>query len=206
MTERDQEQIAVEEQTEAGPTVSMEIEPKEKAAPEEAEPEPDELAALRAQLEQIQTKSNEYLDGWQRARAEFTNYRRREEQRWKRMNEEARSRFLLRLLPVLDDLGRAFEAVPEDTRGSSWAKGLSLVGHKLRTVLEKEGLSVMSVQPGDAFDPNYHGAVLWEPSEEFEEGEIVQVLQQGYELDESVLRPALVRVSSGRRDEESEST
>ena len=60
----------------------------------------------------------------------------------------------------------------------------------------------MQVAPGDDFDPYYHQAILHEPSPEFEEGKIVDVLQKGYHLKDTVLRPAVVRVSSGKVDDE----
>ena len=172
----------------------------EEAPAEEAQV--DELTALREQLEEAQSQSAEYLDGWQRARAEFANYRRRQEQRQRQMATTAKSRLLTNLLPVLDDMERAFQVIPEEARDGGWAEGLSLVGHKLQAVLEKEGLSLMGVQPGDEFDPNVHEAVLHEPCEGWEEGRIARVFQQGYRLDDIVLRPALVSVSSGRIEKE----
>lgn len=217
MTETDQEQIPEQEQR-AEPQVvevadqdgestlvieAAELEEGELEGQEpgvEAEGEIDESAALQQQLAEAQAKVNEYLDGWQRSRAEFANYRRREEARRKQMNLEIKSRLMLNLLPVLDDLDRAFDAIPEEACDSSWIQGLCLVDHKLQGALERDGLSVIPVQPGDAFDPNYHEAVMHEPSEEYEAGQIVQVAQQGYKLDEMVLRPALVSVSSGKPD------
>ena len=101
-------------------------------------------------------------------------------------------------MAITDD--RAFDAIPEEARDSSWVQGLSLVDQKLQGVLQRDGLSVIEVEPGDAFDPNYHEAIMREPSEQFESGQIVQVAQQGYKLDAMVLRPALVSVSSGKPD------
>jgi len=137
-------------------------------APEE-QGEGNELDVLQTQLAEAEAQRDEYLDGW-----------------------------LKRLLPVLDDMERAFQAVPADSLDSPWVEGLTLVGQKLQSTLEKEGLSAMSVEPGDRFDPSFHEAVLCEPSTEYAEGQIIQVLQQGYRLGKSVLRPALVRVSSGQ--------
>jgi len=160
--------------------------------------EADELGALRAQLADAQAKDEEYLDGWQRARAEFANYRRREEQRRKQEHHAAKSKLLSRLLPVLDDLDRAFQAIPQEVQDHSWVQGLSLVEHKLQNELEKEGLSVLPVQPGDAFDPMCHEAITHEPCADYDEGQVLQVLQRGYKLEDGVLRPAMVRVSSGK--------
>ena len=206
MTEETQEQAIVEEpvqdedivadgKLEEAPAAEQVEEQVEEEEP--AEGEVDELAALAAALEETKAQAAEYLDGWQRARAEFANFRRRQEQRQKQMNTEAKSKVLHHLLPVVDDLERAFGVVPEEIQEHAWVSGLSLVLHKLIKTLEKDGLSVLEVDAGDAFDPNYHEALTHEPNGDYDEGAIIQVVQRGYKLDESVLRPALVRVSSG---------
>jgi molecular chaperone GrpE len=158
----------------------------------------DEQEALAAELEEAKGQAAEYLDGWQRARAEFANYRRRQEQQRKQVNVAAKSDVLSHLLPVMDDLERAFEAVPEDVQKSSWVTGLSLVHQKWLTALQKVGVSVLSDKPGDAFDPGIHEALTHEPNETFDDGSIIQVIQRGYKLNDVILRPALVRVSSGK--------
>ncbi|MBN1935272.1 MAG: nucleotide exchange factor GrpE [Anaerolineae bacterium] len=163
----------------------------------------DELAALQSKLEEAEAKAAEYLDGWQRSRAEFVNFKRRQEQLQQTMRQQATSRLIENLLPVLDDRERAFAAIPAEFGEHSWLKGLVLVDKKLWSALEKEGLGLMDVKPGDHFDPYYHQALLHEPSQEYDEGQIVDVLQKGYHLGESVLRPAIVRVSSGKRQEAS---
>ena len=209
MTDENQPQTQVEERMEerepeaqAEPDGESEADAEQVIAAQEGElvteEEPDEVTVLSAQLAEAQSKADEYLDGWQRARAEFANYRRREEQRRKQMECESVGRVLRPLLPVMDDLERAFAAVPKEAQDSSWVEGLSLVGQKLTGALESNGLSVLPVQPGDGFDPNRHEAVLYEPSPDYGEGEIVEVLQQGYLLNETILRPAMVRVSSGK--------
>jgi molecular chaperone GrpE len=173
----------------------------EAPAPEPVDEQEAERLALCEQLEQSQAKADEYLDGWQRARAEFSNYRRREEQRRQQMEGAIKARVLASFLPAMDDLDRAFQAVPEEVHDSPWVKGLSLVEHKLQATMATEGVSRMDVQSGDAFDPNYHQAVLHSPSPQYGEGQIVDVLQCGYMLQETVLRPAMVHVSSGKIDE-----
>jgi molecular chaperone GrpE len=224
MTEEIQEQATVdgldqdgetvaEAEAEAVELVEEEIEVLEgeaEPAPVEVEAEPaegevDELTTLTSELEEAKAQAAEYLDGWQRARAEFANFRRRQEQRQKQMSVEAKSKVLSHVLSVVDDLERAFEAVPDEIQEHAWVNGLSLVRHKLLTALEKDGLAVLEVEAGDTFDPNYHQALTHEPDADYDEGVIIQVVQRGYMLDEVVLRPALVRVSSGKTEAENES-
>lgn len=207
MAERNDEQVVAEE-TDQVCQETPSAEPQEAVAEGEvvegeaaAEREPDELTVLQSKLEEAETKAAEYLDGWQRSRAEFINFKRRQEQLQQTMRQQAASRLLENLLPVLDDHERAFAAIPGELSEHTWVKGLALVDKKLWAVFEKEGVSMMDVKPGDHFDPYYHQALLHEPSEAYDEGQIVEVLQKGYTLGETILRPAIVRVSSGKRQE-----
>ena len=167
------------------------------ASEEEQEIEEPELT-LEEALAQAQAQAAEYLDGWQRARAEFANYRRREEQRREHAASEIAARVVGHFLPVLDDLERAFLTVPDPVRDTPWLDGLALVGQKMLAGMEKEGVAVMPTQEGDDFDPNFHMAVLHVPCADYDEGKIAMVLQRGYTIGERVLRPAMVQVSSGR--------
>jgi molecular chaperone GrpE len=157
----------------------------------------DELAALNAALAEAEARAEEYLDGWQRARAEFANYRRRQEQQRKQMQVNAKANVLVQLLPVMDDLKRALEAVPEEIEGNPWVSGVEQVQRKWQAALEREGLSALLVKAGESFDPNIHEALTHEPSTEVEAGKVIEVVQPGYEVDGAILRPALVRVSCG---------
>jgi molecular chaperone GrpE len=199
MTEKNEAQTPIQEQAQEAPGTQAEPAQVETAEPALAEQTPEvRMAAVQAELEQAKAQSSEYLDGWQRSRAEFANYRRREEQRKQQMDDEIRSRVFRQLLPVLDDLERAFRAVPEDAHDTPWVQGLVLIEKKLYGVLEKNGVSAVQPQPGDTFDPDWHESVVSEPSEELEEGRIIAVVQRGYKLNENMLRPALVRVSNGQ--------
>ena len=189
MTEENEEQTRIQEQAQEAPGAQAE--------PAPADTPEAQIAALQAELEQAKAQSSEYLDGWQRSRAEFANYRRREEQRKQQVDGDIRSKVLCQLLPVLDDLELAFRAVPDDARDTPWVQGLALIEKKLYGVLEKNGVSAVAPQRGDVFDPSCHEAVVSEPSEEMPEGQIIAVVQRGYKLQENLLRPALVRVSNG---------
>jgi molecular chaperone GrpE len=177
----------------------------EEVAPEEAEQaveaeaseEVDELEALNAALAEAEARAAEYLDGWQRARAEFANYRRRQEQQRKQMQVTAKANVLMSLLPVMDDLKRALEAVPEEIEAHPWVSGVEQVQRKWQSALERVGLSALPVEAGDAFDPNIHEALTHEPSAEVESGHVIEAVQPGYKVDDVIVRPALVRVSSG---------
>jgi molecular chaperone GrpE len=164
----------------------------EESAPDQLEME--EIDRLKKELEEARIKADEYLDGWQRARAEFANYRKRIEREREQVHQEASGTVIRRFLDVLDDLDRALRNRPESGEGADWAGGIELIYRKLLNVLESAGVTPMEAEGGD-FDPNLHEAISQEPSNEHESGEIIEVVQNGYLLGDRVLRPARVRVA-----------
>src|SRR5690606_36130505 len=168
---------------------------EEQVAQEEAAAEPDqeEEPSLDVQLERAEARADEYLESLQRERASFQNYRKRVEAERAQQAERVRGDVLLRLLPVLDDFYRATEAVPEDSR-DSWYEGILLILRKLERFLEDQGVQEIPAL-GEKFDPNFHEAVGVDDSTDAEPETIVDVLQRGYQQNDRVLRPALVRVA-----------
>jgi molecular chaperone GrpE len=152
----------------------------------------DELESLRRELAEVQAKAAENLDGWQRALAEFQNYKKRVER--DRASDQAimKGDVIRKILPVLDDLERALSNRPED---SAWSSGIELIQRKLLLILESEGVRRIEAE-GALFDPNVHEAISQEPFEGAESGSVVTVTQQGYMLGDRVIRPAQVKVAA----------
>ena len=155
----------------------------------------EKLALVQAALETSEAKAGEYLEGWQRAQAEFVNYRKRMERERELNNFEAVGRVVKRYLPIVDDLERALKDRPAEGTGAAWAEGIELIYRKLLKILESEGVVPIDAD-GEQFDPNLHEAVLQSPSDDHESGQVIEVLQRGYRLGERVLRPAMVRVAA----------
>ncbi len=153
-----------------------------------------EIEALRQELAESQAKADEYLDGWQRSRAEFANYKKRVEREQAHINQIATGNIIKRYLDVLDDLERALKNRPQDEVGRTWADGIELIYRKLLAILESEGVTRMQAE-GQTFDPSFHEAISSEESDAHESGQIIEVIQQGYLLGGRVLRPAMVRVA-----------
>jgi molecular chaperone GrpE len=99
-----------------------------------------------------------------------------------------------RYLDILDDLELALKERPLEGDGASWADGIELIYRKFTSVLEAEGVQAMDAQ-GHLFDPNLHEAVTNEDNPDYESGQIIEVIKQGYLIDDRVLRPAVVRVA-----------
>lgn len=163
-------------------------------ADEDSEDGTSELT-LEERLEEAEGKAAEYLEGWQRARAEFANARKRLERERVEARRNATIEVVGSLIPILDDFDRALETVPEEIADDSWFEGVALVHRKLRTILDKVNIERIEAV-GQPFDPNYHEAVLQEESEEYESGTVIKELQPGYRLQDRVIRPAMVVVAA----------
>ena len=172
----------------------VDLEPEVEAESYEGEETQDEVETLLQDLAQARAEANEYLDGWQRSRAEFANYKKRVDRELAQANITATGNIIKRYLNVLDDLERALKNRPQNGEGAVWANGIELIYRKFLSILENEGVKVMEAE-GQVFDPNLHEALSSEESDEHDSGEIIEVVQQGYMLDDRVLRPALVRVA-----------
>jgi len=177
------------------PEADSENQPDQAEAPEA---QVVELETLQQRAEEAETKARELeakaaenLDGWQRAVAEFQNYKKRVDR--DRASDKAimKGDLLKRVLPVLDDLERALQNRPAD---DPWSGGIELIARKLQSILESEGLKRIQAE-GQAFDPNFHEAISHEPADGTESGHVIAVVQNGYMLDDYVVRPAMVRVA-----------
>ncbi|GCE08373.1 nucleotide exchange factor GrpE [Dictyobacter aurantiacus] len=160
-----------------------------------------EAPSLEQQLADEQQKSAEYLDQLKRAQADFINYRRRSRQEQVDARASGEMALLERILPVLDDLGRAMASVPPELADNAWVEGIVLTSRQLTNTLEQLGVTPVG-EPGEAFDPYKHDAILRMPSPQHDEGTIIQVVRPGYMLRDRVLRPAQVVVASAPSQEE----
>ncbi len=149
---------------------------------------------LPEQLEQARAQAEQYRDNWQRAAADFQNFKRRTEQERSEWHKYANAVLIARLLPVLDDFERALQTVPPEMARLSWAEGLFLIDRKLQAVLEQEGLKPIEAL-GQTFDPRVHEAVLYEEGAQGQADKVVAELQKGYRLHDRVLRPTMVKVA-----------
>lgn len=154
----------------------------------------DELAALKNELENAQKKSEQHLEGWQRERAEFSNYRKRIERERDAWQQNQSGMILKRYLEILDDLELALKNRPKSGEGYRWAAGIELVYRKLVSILEAEGVKPMDAT-GQVFDPNMHEAISLEDNTDGKSGHILEVVKVGYLQGERVLRPAKVKVA-----------
>ncbi|MBM4460821.1 MAG: nucleotide exchange factor GrpE [Chloroflexi bacterium] len=159
-----------------------------------APPAEPTVGQLQEQLAQAQTQAAEYLDQWRRSTAELSNARKRLAREQEELRSTAAARVLEKLVPVVDDVERAFAALPANKTAGDWIEGFRLIQRKLQALLESEGVTAIPAA-GQAFDPSLHYAVTHEPSAEFADGQIIAEVARGYRLGGRVLRPSMVRVA-----------
>ena len=150
---------------------------------------------LQAQLEAARQEAKTNMEGWQRARAEFINYKKRTDREMKASFERAAFDTVAKMLPMIDDFGRALENIPDELKDNAWVSGTALILKKFDKLLEDYHIDI--VDPvGEPFDPRMHEAIGTDDSSDYESGIVTTTLQKGYVSGEHVLRPALVRVAS----------
>jgi len=151
-----------------------------------------EADALKAALAEANAKAEEYLNMAQRVQADFDNYRRRNVNARGEAFEDGAKSIVLMLLPVLDNMERATEAV-KCSEDDALTEGVQLVSKQLREMLEKRGVKPIQ-RLGEKFDPSMEHAIMNGTPEDGEPGTVCEVLQKGYCMGDTVLRHAMVKV------------
>jgi molecular chaperone GrpE len=170
--------------------------------PAEAPAEPQTLEDAKVLLQKEKEEAQRFLANWQRAEADFVNYKRRVGQERAETTRLANAALIINVLPVLDDLERALASLNIELAGLTWFDGVRLIHRKLQLVLESAGVSQIEAE-GRPFDPRFHEAVMYG---EGEEGKVVAEVQRGYKLHDRVLRPAMVVVGKGKEKKEEKPT
>ncbi|MFC0201329.1 nucleotide exchange factor GrpE [Paracoccus rhizosphaerae] len=151
----------------------------------------DEIARLTAERDELRDK-------WMRALADAENARKRAEKDRRDAENYGGSRLARDLLPVHDALTRALDAATEDQRAAASAliEGVELTLRELSNVFTKHGIAIIRPEPGEKFDPTVHEAMFEAPVPGTQAGNIIQVMDNGFQLHDRLLRPAKVGVSS----------
>ncbi len=152
-----------------------------------------------AELEQaLAAKEAEAAANWDkfvRERADLENYRKRVQKEKEEIQKYGNENLIQEILPILDNMERALSHASEETQAAV-VEGVKLTHGMLLSVLKKFGVVPIEVAPGAAFDPALHHAVHQVASDEFPPNTVVDVLQNGYLLNERLLRAALVSVAT----------
>ena len=153
------------------------------------------IKKLRADLKEAKAEKAEYLNGWQKERADFANYKKQEDDRKANFSEAMRERILTRFLTVMDSFNMAFQNREAwEKVDENWRKGVEYIYAQLNTVFEEYGVKGVG-EVGESFDHNIHHSIEMVGTDKKElDYKIAEVIQKGYKLGERVIRPARVNV------------
>lgn len=146
------------------------------------------------EIQQLQLKANENEEKYLRLYAEFENYKRRIQKENETNKTYQSQRVLTDILPTIDNIERALQIEGDDESFKSLQKGVQMVHESLLRALKDNDLEEIESE-GQAFDPNFHQAVVQDDNPDFKSGDITQELQKGYKLKDRVLRPSMVKVN-----------
>lgn len=145
-----------------------------------------------AELETLKSQLDEKSDLLIRTAAEFDNYKKRTEREKASVAEFAKAGIIKKLLPILDNVDRAAQA---DKQSADYIKGIELIVKQFESLGGDLGIEEIA-KVGDTFNPSFHEAVMHTEDENFGENVITQVLQKGYKIGDTVIRPAMVAVAN----------
>ena len=161
--------------------------------PSEATTEEEKLLAA---LSEAETKYNDLHDKYLRQMAEFENYRKRTLKEKSEIILNGAANLMTAVLPILDDMDRALDAMAKTDDAESCREGFKLIATKFHTTLEQNGLKLIETK-GQTFDTDYHEAIASVPAtEEKQKGQVVDCVQKGYKINDKVIRHAKVVVAN----------
>ncbi|NJK40920.1 MAG: nucleotide exchange factor GrpE [Acaryochloridaceae cyanobacterium SU_2_1] len=166
----------------------------------ETEADPDALAQLAMEVESLRSQVDERTSQYMRICADFENFRKRTSREKSELEVRVKRDTLSELLPVIDSFERARSHIqPQNEAEETIHNSYQGIYKQLVDCLKRIGVAPMRAQ-GQPFDPNFHEAVMREPTTEFEEGTVMEELVSGYILGEQVLRHAMVKVAAPSED------
>ena len=151
--------------------------------------------ATDEQYRKLQQERDNLYERLARATADYQNSRKRLEAEMDQRLQYANSSLIKSLLPVIDNFERALAVDLSKADSQQILKGLQVVHDQWLTVLKNQSVEVIAPQPGTPFDPSKHEALMQQPSDQYDEPTVTQLLQKGYALHGRTLRPASVAVS-----------
>ncbi len=145
-----------------------------------------------SELEQIRQKLDQERDAHLRLAAEYDNFRKRSQKEKDTSYANGKADTIGKLLPIYDNLARALQQPTED---AAYKKGVEMTMTELEKIFQGMGVTAFG-EVGDAFDPNFHNAVMHTENEELGENVIAQVFQKGFQVADKVIRFAMVQVAN----------
>lgn len=181
--EEKEQEIKDQQEQETQEEASQETEEQQEEQAEEPE---------LSEVEQLQIEVAEAKDKYLRLYSEFENFRRRTSKEKLELIGSANKDLMSTLIPVLDDFERAMKAMETNEEIDAAKEGMDLIYNKFKKTLESKGLKKMEIEKGTEFSDDFHEAITQIPAEEDLAGKVVDVIENGYFLNEKVVRFAKV--------------
>lgn len=154
----------------------------------------DKKEKKKSKSDELEQKLGEYMQGWQRAQADYQNLQ-KETVKWKEdFVQYAKADLIMEILPVFSNYKIALEHIPAEDKNKDWVMGVQHIFQQLKTLLDKQDVQEIKTV-GEAFDHNLHDAVGHEMDENQAEDIILKEIQPGYMLKDKVLLPAKVIIN-----------
>jgi len=173
---------------------------KERVSLEETPSETLPIQTAEDELEKMKQELDQKNDMMLRIAAELDNYKKRVAKERESLIKYAAQEIIQELLPILDNFERAVESASKSNDFDSFFEGVKLVSKQIYDILEKRGVKQIDAL-GKTFDPNFHEAVMQINSDDYPINVVAQELQRGYILNDRVIRPSMVAVSKGPKEE-----
>ncbi len=155
----------------------------------------DKLKKIREALDSCQKERQEYLDGWQRLRADIANQKKETDSLEERARARVLEEILTELLPTLDSFDLAMQGEAWNTVAPAWKSGVEYIRTSLIQTLEKRGVRTFGA-PGDVFSAHAYEAVGTVETDQYPEGSVAHVIRAGYLYGERIIRPAQVKIAA----------
>lgn len=177
----------------------------ENATATQTEDTPDDLdknATLMQAMDKLQEELTQTKDRYLRTVADMENLRKRTARDKEEIRRTATASLVEDLLPALDSMQMGLNTADSHPEAKEVARGFEMVNTQFEQILQKHGLEAINPEIGADFDPNIHESVALQPNEDIPEDHVMGLMRIGYKLNERLLRPASVIVSSGKAKEE----
>lgn len=148
------------------------------------------------QVQALEVKCEEYLNGWKRAKADYENLKKETEKKFGELGKFVAAGLLLEILPIYDHFKMALEHIPEEQKLAEWVKGIFHIQKQFEEFLKNNEVTMMPTV-GETFNPELHEAISEEESAE-PEHQIIKEVKAGYKIKDEVLRPAQVIIAKPR--------
>ncbi len=150
------------------------------------------IEKLKSKILECEKEKEEYKIGWQRERADFLNFKKRQEKEIEEKTLAEKEKIITLILPILDNLEKGLET---KSSHDNFYKGIQLIYSQFRDILKKIGVQEIKTKKGDIFNPKIHNAVAIENAGNGEKGLVLEVMEKGYTIDSKVVRASRVKVS-----------